>query len=103
MNRGSRTATEHRAIVLESVATSPKEATRDTIVKDAASIGWTDRKQIVTMIHQLRREGLIGLKEGERNAFFLTTGGLEALQHGAFDRKLPEFAERPKARRKKEK
>lgn len=99
MRRGNRSATEHRAIVLESVATAPGDATRDAIAKDAAAIGWTDRKQIVTMVHQLKREGLIGVKESG-DGFFLTVAGLEALQHGAFDRKLPEFAERPKGRRK---
>lgn len=101
MKQGSRSATEHRAIVLESVATAPEEATHDAIVKDSASIGWTDRKQIVTMVNQLVREGLVG--RNTSGGFFLTVAGLEALQSGTFNRKLPEFAERPKGRRRKPK
>lgn len=93
-------ATDHRAVVLESVATSPVPATLDSIVKDAHAIGWNNRQQIATMVNQLSREGLIGRNAG--GDWFITAAGLAYLTVGRFDRALIESGHpRPKARKKK--
>ncbi len=92
-------ATDHRALVLESVATSPFSPSIETIVKDCVGAEFT-RKMIRAMVWQLRREGLIGL-QSSGTSHFITKAGLEYLTGGRFDRALPERGTpRPKARRR---
>lgn len=93
-------ATDHRAVVLESVATSPVAATSDSVVKDAASVGWSHRQQILTMLNQLSREGLIG--RNEQGGWFITGAGLAYLTVGRFDLPVQGFIPRPKSRKRKE-
>ncbi len=92
-----RSATDHRALVLESVATSPR-ATLDAIRADctAALPSFTEKK-VDAMVWWLRRVGLIN--RGEDGVHVLTKTGLEWLTSGRFDRALPEYAERPGARK----
>lgn len=89
-------ATEHRALVLESVATSPN-ATKQAIFADCVSHSFTKDAADV-MIWQLRRIGLIGRSDSD--TYFITKAGLDYLQSADFTRIVPEFAPRPKARRK---
>ena len=92
-------ATDHRALVLEAVATCPQQATTAQILHDCQ--GESFKPLIVAkMIYQLRREGLLGRQDGS-DAYFLTLAGLEWLTQGRFDRALPCYAERPKSRRKR--
>lgn len=88
--------TEHRQAVLESAATTPGHVTNDTVSFDCVTHGFT-RKMVVTMLGQLVAEGMLGRIKDERSTrYFLTDSGLDALAHGRFDRKLPEFNERKK-------
>ena len=95
-----RWATDHRALVLESVATSPRPATTATIVADCASADFS-KHSVGSMIWWLRREGLLG--RGDGDAHFVTAAGLEWLTSGRFDRKLPEPHVRLKARKQRSK
>lgn len=99
--KSSRRATDHRALVLESVATSPTPATLDSIAADChgADPSYT-RKLVAAMVWWLVRVGLLG-RTGD--SYFLTKAGLEWLTTGRFDRALPAPHTRPGARRKKPK
>lgn len=92
-----RRATDHRALVLESIATAPS-ATRETVVADCVSDEFT-RQMVLTMLNQMKREGLA--QENVEKIFSLTTAGLDYLTLARFDRALPAPHERPKARKKK--
>lgn len=98
MKRYLRRATDHRAIVLESVATSPSNPTGAEIAKDCVGPDFT-RKNVLTMISTLRREGLIAMNEDGRH--YVTQAGLDCLAHWRFDRELPTFAERPASRKRR--
>ena len=93
-------ATDHRALVLESVATSPKPPTGNQVCQDCVTPEDFSSKNVLTMLDTLRREGLIGMNENKTH--FLTKAGLHYLTNGRFDKALPEYAERPKSRRKKQ-
>jgi hypothetical protein len=95
--RRQRRATDHRAIVLEAVATCPTDASMDAIVRDAIGPDFI-RKNVQTMVYQLRKEGLLGLKEDGRT-HYITELGLEWLTYGRFDQALPGFHERPASRK----
>lgn len=86
---------EHRAAVLESIATSPSPATNASIRADCVEEGFS-AKNVLTMVSQLQREGLIGRID---QGYFITRAGFDYLTGGRFDRKLPEAHERPKSRR----
>lgn len=92
-------ATDHRAIVLESVATSPAAASIDTIKADAAAIGWTHNNQISAMVSNLLHIGLLGRSE---SGLFVTKLGMEWLLTGRFDRALPAPYTKPKRKRKQQ-
>ena len=96
MNRHFRRATEHRTLVLESVATSPSNPTTNEIANDCEGPDFS-RNNVSTMVSTLRREGLLGVNDDGRH--FLTQLGLDWLQRARFDRALPEFAERPRSRK----
>lgn len=98
-------ATDHRALVLESVATNPKGATIANIIEDCKGDGFDD-ELIKKHIWQLRKEGLIGLRdvEGEYIAVthFITHRGLAYLTSGRFDLPIPVPGHpRPNARKRK--
>lgn len=97
VKRSRKWATDHRAVVLESIATSPWLATHDSIAADCVSTEFT-RKSVMTMLNQLQREGLVGRVDP---GFFVTRAGFSWLTEGRFDRKLPEYAERPGSRKPK--
>lgn len=97
MKANRRKATEHRALVLESVATAPGGATADSVCKDCVGHAF-NRHAVYAMLWQLRREGLVG--RDDKDTYFLITAGLERIQYGDFTRSLPEYAPRPRARRK---
>lgn len=88
-------ATDHRAVVLESIATSPYLATNATVCKDCMRVDFS-HKNVLTMINTLWRAGLVGRIE---QGYFLTRAGFEWLTEGRFDQELPRYAERPKSRK----
>ncbi|MDZ4344095.1 MAG: hypothetical protein U1E51_16875 [Candidatus Binatia bacterium] len=92
-------ATDHRAKVLEAVATNPGIATHDEIVRDCLDEDF-DRNKILKMVLQLRKEGLIGRADSVAG-HFITRAGLEYLTGGQFDRGLPCPHERPNGRGKR--
>jgi hypothetical protein len=97
MKRNQKWATDHRALVLESVATSPAPATVDTIRRDAVSDDFP-RAVVDSMIWQLRKEGLIARRDD--SSYHVTQAGLDWLTTGRFDRPLPELGTpRPGARK----
>lgn len=96
MTNNRRKATEHRALVLESVATAPGGATSASVQRDCVGHDF-NKHAVAVMLWQLRREGLVGRDDEDK--YFLTTTGLERIQYGDFTRSVPEFAERPKARK----
>jgi hypothetical protein len=99
IRRTSYYATDHRALVLESVATSPIPATVAAIVADCtgADPEFTPKK-VKAMIWWLRREGLVG-DDDKGTGHFITKAGLDWLAHGRFDRALPTDHIRPGARK----
>lgn len=97
-----RRATDHRAIVLEEIATAPYVATRDAVQKQVAkAAGYQEfhANAVSAMVSELLRIGLVGMKEDK--TLFLTTSGLEWITKGDFTRPLPGFIERPRRRGKK--
>jgi len=98
MKRNLKWATDHRALVLESVATNPFRPSMESIVRDC--IGLDFKSNVVkAMIYQLRREGLVGLGSSGTD-HFITKAGLDWLTQGRFDRALPGFHNRASRRRK---
>ncbi len=103
MRRHLHWATDHRAKVLEAVATNPGVATPDEIVRDCLGDDF-DRTKVLKMVLQLRKEGLIGrsdVRKDDGAGHFITKTGLEYLTCGQFDRELPSPHERPKGRGKR--
>ena len=98
MRANRRKATEHRALVLESVATAPGGATMESVQKDCVGHAF-NKHAVYAMLWQLCREGLVG--RNSDNTYFLTTAGLDRIQYGDFTQKVPEYAPRPKARKRK--
>lgn len=94
-------ATDHRAKVLEAVATNPGIATHDEIARDCTDHEF-DRNKVLKMVRQLRKEGLLGKADNDAG-HFITRAGLEYLTDGCFDRGLPCPHERPRARGKRKK
>lgn len=93
-------ATDHRALVLESVATNPKGASERLIVADCADPAFPV-EAVKSMIWQLRKEGLIARDEAG-TGHHITKAGLDYLAQAAFDRGLPPLgAPRLKARKRK--
>ena len=91
-------ATDHRAAVLESVATSPTPPNTAQITADSRSIAPDlNRKNAQTMLSTLRRKGMVGMNEN--GTHFLTSAGFDYLTNGSFDKPLPTYAERPGSRR----
>lgn len=96
-----RRATDHRAVVLEEIATAPYAATRDAVQAQVAKAGYKEfhKDAISAMVSELLRIGLVGRKED--GTLFLTTAGLEWLTHGDFTRPLPPPHIKPNRRGKK--
>lgn len=96
-----RRATDHRAIVLEEIATAPYVATRDAVQAAVAKAGYREfhANAVSAMVSELLRIGLIGMKEDR--TLFLTQSGLEWITKGDFTRPLPGFIERPARRGRK--
>lgn len=87
----TRRASDHRALVLEVVATAPYSATRDAIQDEVAKLSQPHDfgpLLISAMVSSLLAGGLLGRKED--GTLFITQHGLDYLKHAAFDRKLPE-------------
>lgn len=96
-----RRATDHRALVLEVVATTPVAATRDAVQKEVAIMSPRDEfnvNAISAMVSTLLREGLIGRRDD--GTLFVTQRGFEWLREGDFTRALPAKHERPGRRKK---
>lgn len=92
-----RRATDHRAIVLESVATNPTGASEANITADCQASDFT-RRMVKAMIWQLRKEGLIGRDDAQGH--FITQAGLNYLTSARFDVTPPPMGlPRPGARR----
>lgn len=97
MREHRRRATDHRAIVLESIATNPTGAQKKHIVADCRSADFTPH-MIDSMIWQLRKEGLIG--RDDATGHFITKAGLAYLNNAAFDLPPPPMGHpRPGARK----
>jgi hypothetical protein len=82
--------------VLESVATHPGQCTHEAVVADCLKPDFK-RDSILTMLWQLKREGLIGVTDHGHH--FLTQAGFNWLTEGKFDRCLPAPHTRPKGRK----
>jgi predicted transcriptional regulator len=96
-----RRATDHRALVLEVIATIPTAATRAAVQKEVASMSDLSEfnvNAISAMVSTLMREGLIGRKED--GTLFVTIVGLDWLSFGRFDRALPAPHTRPGRKKK---
>jgi predicted transcriptional regulator len=96
-----RRATDHRALVLEVVATIPVAATRDAVQKEVALLskaGGFAVNAISAMVSTLLREGLIGRRDDE--TLFVTQIGFDWLANADFTRALPAPHERPGRRKK---
>jgi ribosomal protein S19E (S16A) len=84
--------------VLESVATSPEGGHAVDVLRDCVAEDFPP-KVVKVMLDQLRREGLVQrLEDGQHR---LTEFGVRWLREAAFDKALPTYAERPRARRKR--
>lgn len=79
-------ATDHRAFVLESVATNPQPV-QEAILKDCIGPDFP-RKSVQAMLWQLAHEGLIS-RRSEDGVYSLTYTGLYWLQQARFDKALP--------------
>jgi len=89
-------ATDHRALVLASVATHPTPPSSGQVVRDCVE---TFAEPLIrSMLSQLKREGLIAGSD----ALEITPEGWEWLRQGLFDRAIPKPHFRPGARRRKE-
>lgn len=97
-----RHATDHRGLVLESIATSPNPELQ-SIHSDCTSSTFP-KKSVDAMVWVLCREGLVNrVNQPNGNVtHHLTKTGFDYLASGHFDRKLPEPHTRPnrRARRK---
>jgi hypothetical protein len=91
-----RKATEHRALVLEEIATAPEGATIKSVCTALTNEAFPYHS-VWTMVWQLRKEGLVGM--GSEGYLHLTEFGVAYLYQTDFTRKLAEFTERPKARK----
>lgn len=93
-------ASDHRAVVLEEIATSPVEPSMQEVTSTLAKPDFT-QEMVYKMVYQLLREGLIGRREGQAS-LFITEGGLDYLTNARFDLPLQEPGHpRPGARRRK--
>lgn len=79
-------ATDHRAIVLEEVATSPEAPTSREILKRCIAHDFT-KEALRRMVSRLRQDGLIGLND--TRGHFITKAGLDYLTYARFDKALP--------------
>lgn len=96
-----RRATDHRAIVMESVITYPGAPTLEEIVTECvAALPTLNRHKADAMVRQLRTEHLLGVNES--GGHYLTDAGLDYFKAGVFDRALPKDHERPKSRKRKQ-
>lgn len=96
-----RRATDHRAIVLEVIATTPEVATRAAVQAEVARNTARDEfsiNAISAMVSELRRQGMIAVREDA--TLFVTPLGLEYLSKAAFDRALPEPYKKPGRKKK---
>lgn len=91
-------ATDHRATVLESVATYPGTPTAGDVARDCATTTYT-RRMVLTMVDTLSRQGLIG--RTEQNTFVITEAGLDYLAKARFDRAIADFTPRPGSRKRR--
>lgn len=105
--RHYRRATDHRAIVLEVVATIPVAATRDAVQKEveaeATKMAYSGfhKNAVSAMVSELLREGLIGRKED--GTLFVTSLGLDWMVNASFDRALPSPHTKPKRKKQSKK
>lgn len=90
-------ATDHRALVLESVATAPR-SNMSQVRADCVGVNFP-KHSVEVMVYQLLREGL--LQRAEDGTLALTSAGLEWFAYGRFDKALPTYAERPGARKRR--
>lgn len=99
MTERRRRASDHRALVLEAVATSPESPSEAQIVADCNGPDF-DRPKILSMVRLLRMEGLIGLSSPS-GGHFITVVGLNYLTTARFDRGLPAPHTRPGRKRRR--
>lgn len=96
-----RRATDHRALVLEVVATIPSSATRQAVQRETLkerTDGSFGANQISAMVSTLLRDGLIGRRDDA--TLFVTAMGFEWMRSADFTRALPAPHERPSRRKK---
>ena len=100
MSERIKRASDHRACVLEAVATSPQRPSAAQIIDEVlrACPSFRNRNVASAMVSTLRREGLIGM--GDDGGYFVTKAGLVWLTEGTFDRLLPAEYTKPKRKRK---
>jgi hypothetical protein len=97
-----RRATDHRALVLEVVATIPQAASREAVQKEVLVNRTDDRfdhNQISAMVSRLLTEGLIGRRDD--GTLFVTALGFEWLRKADFTRELPAPHTKPTRSKKK--
>lgn len=97
-----RRASDHRALVLEVVATAPYATHRAAVQEEVAKLSQPHDfgpLQISAMVSSLLSAGLLGTREDK--TLFITQHGLDWITTAAFDRKLPEPGiPRPRRKRK---
>lgn len=102
VKKWSRRATDHRALVLEVVATTPSAATRDAVQREVLANKIDEAfaaNQISAMVSTLLKEGLIGRRDD--GTLFVTQVGFEWLRSADFTRALPPpGAPRPSRKKK---
>lgn len=97
--RHRRRATDHRRVVLESVATHPAIPFTSDIIADCQGPDYTPH-MIESMIWQLGHEGLIEMRT-DLGGYRITQLGLDWLTNGRFDQAIPKPHKRPGTRRRR--
>lgn len=96
-----RRATDHRALILEVVATIPISATRAAVQEEAlreAKGSGFHVNAISAMVSHLLSQGLLGTRDDA--TLFVTLYGMEWLTNADFTRALPAEHSRPGRKRK---
>lgn len=103
MKKQLRRATDHRALVLEVVATIPVAATRaavqEEILREAKGTSF-HVNAISAMVSHLLSQGLLGTRDD--STLFVTLYGMEWLAGGDFTRSLPREHTKPKRKKRGE-
>lgn len=101
MKARRRRATDHRAAVLEVVATTPAAATRAAVQREAIGVvgdGRFGANQASAMVSTLLALGLLGTRDD--GTLFVTARGLDYLTTAAFDLPPPPPYTKPNSRKR---